>query len=542
MTKQNPTQPDKPKTIRRKASGRPYAGELDAQALYLRCDPDALGFQTTDDLPDLQDVIGQPRAIRALELGSEVSGPGYNIFVYGTPGSGRTTLSQEYLQRKAAGEAAPDDWCYVNNYDDPHAPRVLRLPTGKGIELKKDLKEFINYCQRDIPRTFESREYVTERDRLFEELNKSQEAEFTCLQECAAEHSFVIARTPIGLILMPAVQGRPLTPEEIEKLPPESRAQLEQTQFKLAKELEKTQKTLRDLGSQAFERLQYLNKQTVSFITQPVLSELRRKYQGIEAVQKYLEAVQADIILNAAQFQPREGGETNPAEQNWLRRYEVNLLVDNSASQGAPVIVEMHPVYHNLLGRVEHETIMGGSRTDFTMIRAGALHRANGGYLILPARDLFSNPYAWEGIKRVLRDGCIRIVELGDQMGLLSMETLEPEPIPLELKIILVGTPLLYYLLQNHEEDFAKLFKVQAEFATVMDRNQASEREYGLFIRSVVLDNQLPPFDKTAVARIIEFSSRLAEDQAKLSTRFGRVTDLVREAAYWAKKRKAAKP
>ena len=495
MAKQNPPQPEQPKTVQRKASGHPDKGELDAQALYRRCDPDTLGFQTTDDLPDLQDVIGQPRAIRALELGSEVSGPGYNIFVYGTPGSGRTTLSQEYFQRKAARGAAPDDWCYVNNFDDPHAPRALRLPSGKGVELKKDLKKFISFCERDIPRTFESREYVAERDRLFEELSKSQEAEFTRLQECAAEHSFVIARTPVGIIVMPAVQGRPLTPEEVEKLPQEERAKLEQTQMLLAQELEKTQKTLRELGIQAIEKLQYLNKQTIIYLTQPILSDLGHKYQGIGPVLKFLEAVQGDIILNAGKFQPREGGEPNPAEQNWLQRYEVNVLVDNSSLKGAPVIVEMHPVYHNLLGRIEHETVMGGSRTDFTMIRAGALHRANGGYLILPARDLFSNPYAWEGIKRVLRDDCIRIVELSSQLGLLSMETLEPEPIPLELKIILVGTPLLYYLLQTHEEDFAKLFKVKAEFATVMERNHASEREYGLFVRSVVLDNQLPPFD-----------------------------------------------
>lgn len=513
--------------------------ELPAAALCHRCVAEELGFQTTDELPDLQDVIGQPRALRALELGSEVAGPGYNIFVLGLPGSGRTTLSQEYLTRKAAKEAVPDDCCYVNNFSNPRAPRLLRLPAGRGVELSKDIDELIHVCVREAPRAFESPEYIQERDRLVDEFKKKQEAEFLRLQEFTNKYNFAVVRTPFGIVLVPAPQGKPLTPEEVEKLSPEQRAKLEQLQTRLASEVENTINRLRELSNAASERIDELNRNTMMFVLQPLINNLQEKYAGIEQVLSHLEAVKNDILENNHQFRSREGSEApgaQPGGRPWLQRYAVNVLIDNSALQGAPVIVETHPVYTNLVGRIEHEVIMGATRTDFTMIRPGALHRANGGYLILPARDLLLNPYAWEGLKRVLRDGCIRIVELGTQLGLISTETLEPEPVPLNLKVILVGTPLLYYLLKFYDEDFSKLFKVRAEFATLMERTPETEKEYGLFVKSVVLDNGLLPFENTAVARIIEHSSRMAEDQERLSTQFGRIADLIREASFWARK------
>lgn len=519
--------------------------ELPVTALSNRCLPGKLGFQTTDELPDLQDVIGQPRALRALELGSEVDGPGYNIFVLGIPGSGRTTLSQEYLMRKAAAEPVPDDWCYVNNFADPRSPRLLRLPAGRGVELSKDLGSMVQYCLREAPRAFESPEYTQEHDRLIDEFKQEQEAEFQRLQEYTHKYNFVVARTPFGIVLVPAPQGKPLTPEEVEKLSADQRAKLEQLHTRLTSEVENTIKRLRELSNAASDRIDELNRNTVMFLLEPLVNGLRQKYAGIEQVLAHLESVQNDILENNDQLRPHDGSEptsSHAGTRPWMQRYIVNVLVDNSTLQGAPVIVETHPVYTNLIGRIEHEVIMGATRTDFTMIQPGALHRANGGYLILPARDLLLNPYAWEGLKRILRDGCIRIVELGNQLGLVSTETLEPEPIPLSLKVILVGTPLLYYLLKFYDEDFSKLFKVRAEFATLMDRTPETEKEYGLFVQSVVLDNHLPPFDNSAVARIIEYSSRLAEDQDKLSTQFGRIADLIREAAFWARKDEPDKP
>lgn len=515
--------------------------ELAPDALRLLCDADILKFQTTDDLPDLTDVIGQPRAVRALELGSEVSGPGYNTFVLGLPGSGRTTLSMEYLQRIARDQPPPDDWCYVNNFSNPRLPKALRFPAGMAGQFRHDIEELIETCRKEIPRLFESEEYTKERDRMLADLKKQQEAEFIRLQEHVEKNNFLIARTPFGFVLAPAVAGKPLKSEELERLSQDQREKLARLQVKLSEEVEKSLNKMKGLERSVQEDLDQLNEQTLLFLLSPLLKALEEKYARLESVVQHLQAIKDDIQEHLDNF--RSGESTNPTDpgtlllqREWSRRYEINLLVDNRESKGAPVILESYPTYNNLIGRIEHEATMGLSRTDFTLIQAGTLHRANGGYLVIPARDLLINPYAWEGLKRVLRDGEIRMAELANQLGLISTVTLEPEPVPLQLKVFLVGTPLLYYLLRAYDEDFAKLFKVRAEFAATMERTAETEYEYGLFVKSVVEDNHLPPFDREAVARIIEYSARMAEDQHRLSTRFGKIADLVREAAYWARK------
>ena len=516
--------------------------ELPASVLRKSCDPASLKFTTTDELPDLQNVIGQPRAFRALELGSEVTGPGYNTFVYGLPGSGRTTLSREFLERKAAEQPIPDDWIYVNNFDNPHQPKAISLPPGKGMCFRRDMDSLIAKCEVEIPRIFESEEFVKERDRLVVDLKKEQEAEFIRLQKYVEKYNFVIGRTTSGFVLAPAVQGKMLTPEDIQALSPEQRAKLEQLQEKLGEEVEKSLYKLRELEMAASQAISLLTERTILFVIGPLIHNLKEKYAAHESLIAYLGDVQGDIVSNADRFRPgqTEGTIAQAAqllERPWSRRYTINVLVDNSNLTGAPVILENHPSYTSVLGRIEHESVMGATRTDFTMIQAGAVHRANGGYLVMPARDVLLSPYAWEGLKRVLRDGEIRIIEIGQLIGLLSSVTLEPDPIPLNVKVILIGTPMFYYLLRNYDEDFAKLFKVNAEYATTMNRTDETEHEYGLFVRSVVMDNQLPPFDREAVARVIEYSARMAEDQEKLSARFGKIADLVREAAYWAKKK-----
>lgn len=515
------------------------SSELPAHALRHRCDPTTLPFETTDELPDLQNVIGQPRALRALELGSQVEGPGYNTFVIGISGSGRTTLTHEYLDRKAEGQPVPDDWCYVFNFENPRCPRALRLPPGRGQEFSRDIQDLLSRSEMEIAQAYESEAYIQERDRLMNSLKSSQAAELSRLQEHVEKYNFVLMRTPVGFVLAPAVEGKPLEPKDLEALSPEQRGKLSQLQSRLSEDVEKAILQLRNIEKAVAEKLEELNKQTVLFLLNPLMGRLKEKYAGIDSVQSYLNALETDLLENAHHF--RRGDETEPKEPlqvamrgNWLQRYQVNSLVNNGGLAGAPVVIESHPSYPNLIGRIEIEYVMGASRTDFTMIRPGALHRANGGYLIIPARDLMVNPYAWEGLKRGLRDGEIRIVEAASQLGMISNVTLEPEPIPLDVKVILIGNPALYYMLRTHDEDFAKLFKVRAEFATSMERNTESEYEYGLFVKSVVMDNHLPPFDRSAVARIIEHSSRLADDQSKLTTRFGKIADLVREAAYWA--------
>jgi lon-related putative ATP-dependent protease len=518
--------------------------ELPISSLRMACDPELLGYETTDDLPDLENVIGQPRALSALQVGSEIAGTGYNTFVMGQPGSGRTTLSKEYLERKASSMPVPDDWCYVNNFSNERQPKTIRLPAGKGAGFRQAISEMISRVTSDISRTFESKEFIQERDRLLSELKKTQESEFLRLQQHVEKHNFVIVRTAAGFVLAPAVNGKPIPPEDLASLSVEQKHKLSELEQQLGSEVQTTIVRLKELEKKAFHMLQELVARTMQFILEPLIQPLKQRFAEYPQVHSYLEAVQEDLMANLSQTYPQsQGGEgisPTPSDlKKWRQRYEVNLLVDNSTINGAPVIMENYPTYNNLIGRIEHEVVMGATRTDFTMIQAGALHRANGGFLILPVRDILLNPYAWEGLKRALRDSEIRIVELANQVGLISTITLEPEPIPLQVKILLIGSPTLYYLLRSNDDDFTKLFKVRAEFATQMDRTPENEREYGIFIKSVVVENKLLPFDKTAVARIIEHSAELAGDQNKLTTRFGKISDLVRESAYWAEKTEA---
>ena len=510
---------------------------IPAEALSHPCDPSSLSFSSTDELPALQDVIGQPRALRALDLGIEVSGIGFNLFVIGIPDSGRTTLTRNYLLKKAKTSPTPDDWCYINNFENSNQPNVLRLPAGMGLTFRREMQEMIAACSQNIPRTFASEEYTNEHERLMTELKNQLENELHQFEEYVSRYNFVIVKTPYGLFLLPAVKGKPITPEELEKLSDENKEKYRQLQEKLSEEMEKTLGRMHALEQAKTAELQELDRRTSLFIIQPLVEGLITKYSQFPSILNYLKLVQADLVQNAARFRATNQEERYPlASREWSSRYEVNLLVNNAGLEGTPVIIENQPTYHNLLGSVEHEIFMGASYTDFTHIRPGALHRANGGYLILPVRSVLLYPYAWEGLKRVLRDGEIRLLDLGNQMGLTSTATLDPEPIPLNVKVILVGTPALYYLLRAYDEDFAKLFKVRAEFARDMERNPDSEQDYALFVRSVVDENHLCPFDRTAVARIIEHSSRMVEDQDKLSTQFGIIADLICEAAYWARR------
>jgi lon-related putative ATP-dependent protease len=506
---------------------------LPTEALIHPCDPDLLDFKTTDELPSLEKVLGQPRALQALEMGSEVSGPGFNTFVSGLPDSGRTSLTRDYIKRKADSEPVPDDWCYVNNFDNPYQPSVLSLPAGKACVFREDIKSLIDRCQQEIQQVFRTNEYIDERNRLTKSVQEAQEAEFQKMQEAANQVNFTIVRTPTGFGLMPTVDGKPITPEELGKLSKEHRKKLTELEEKLEQKALETLKTIREIGEVFRKKIKDLDNYTVLFAVDHLVKAVKEQYQGMRKITEYLDAVQADIVANAASFREDNG---KALDAQWLNRYEIQVLIDNSDLEGAPVIMESHPTFQNLIGRIEHRLVMGVSQTDFTMIRPGALHRANGGYLLLPAREVLLSPYAWQGLERALRDGEIRILEIGSQLGLISTASLEPEPIPLSVKVILFGTPVLHELLRLHDEDFSKLFKVRAEFATSMDRTDENTRDCALFIKSVVDENKLPPFDNTAVARIIEHSARMAGDHEKLSTRFGQIADLVRESAYWSKK------
>ena len=506
---------------------------LPPESLQHRCDPGILNFKTTAELPGLEKVLGQPRALRALELGSEVSGPGFNIFVSGLPDSGRTTLTKDFIKRKAEKESAPDDWCYVHNFENPYHPKVISLPAGNGAVLKKELVELISRCRQEIQDAFRSEEYINERNRLTKTSQERQEEEFDKLQKIASESKFTIIRTTSGFNLVPVVEGKPLTPKQLEKLSDENKLKLKKLEEKLEQQGLETILNIREISETYHQEVEKLDAYTARFAIEHLMNSFKEKYADLDGVLNHISSMVEDIVENTDKFSsPVDSG----IDAQWLKRYEINLLVDNTELKGAPVVMESHPTYQNLCGRIEHRLVMGVSQTDFSMIRAGALHRANGGYLLLPAREVLLNPYAWQGLERALRDGEIRILELGTQLSLISTTSLEPEPIPLSVKVILFGTPMLYELLRLYDVNFGKLFKVKAEFATLMERTEENARDCALFIKSVVDQHQLLEFDASAVARVIDHSSRMTSDQEKLSTRFGQISDLVREAAYWAEK------
>jgi lon-related putative ATP-dependent protease len=406
------------------------------------------------------------------------------------------------------------------------------------------MANLVEHCRNDIAKAFESEEYTKEKERVSKSYQEQQSEELEALRKQLAEDNFALLRVPGGLMLSPAVEGRPLKERDLEKLSDEERDKVQKLRTKLEKEVERGLRRLREMDEAMRQELRQLDEETTLRAIGHLVHDLREKYTETPQVVEYLDQAQADIIANVDDFRDeKEGarpalmGMPLPSPTPSLVRYDVNVLVDRSDTKGAPVIVESNPTYHNLIGRIEHHAFMGAVSTDFTMIKPGALHRANGGYLVLPVREVLINYLAWEALKRSLKDHCIRTEELGAQLSLISTVTLEPESIPLDVKIVLIGNPLLYYLLHYYDEDFQKLFKVKADFATLMDRSAETEAQYALFVQTICHEHGLRPFNRGAVARLIEHSSRMVEHQDKLSTRFGEIADLLHEANFWAGRR-----
>ncbi|CAN5513530.1 ATP-binding protein [soil metagenome] len=522
---------------------------LTATELYQPCDPDLFTFATTNEVADTEEVIGQPRAVEAIEFGVGIEQNGYNIFALGLVGSGRHALVRRAFEQKAATEPIPPDLCYVNNFDQPYKPQALRLPPGKGSELRHDMESLVEELRTALSAAFESDEYQNRRQEIEEELNEQQEQAFTKVQNQAKEKSIALLRTPNGLVFAPMRDGQVLSPEEAQKLSDEERTVLEGEVGKLQDELQKILRQLPRAQRQARDRLQELNREIANFAVSGSMDDLREKYSTLPAVVDYLNAVQKDAIENVQDFfaaaedhqgaQP-EVGSGSPATRRSadfpaLRRYQVNVLVDHSNTHGAPVVYENNPTYQNLLGRLEYMAQMGAFTTDYNLLKAGALHRANGGYLILDARDLLLQPYAWEGLKRALRVCLVQIESPNQAWGLISTVTLEPEPTPLDVKIALVGDAQLYYVLSANDPEFGQFFKVAADFADQMDRTPESQKLFAQLIAHLVRKNNLRPFDRSGVARVVEQSARMVEDASKLSTRVQSIADLLREADYWSR-------
>ena len=522
---------------------------LKAAALYQRCDPTQFTFETTADVDDLTGVIGQERAVEAVRFGVRIRREGFNLFALGPEGTGKYTVVRHYVERQAATEPPPSDWCYVNNFVESHKPHALRLPPGGGLKLRRDMERLVEELRTAIPATFESEQYRRRRQEIEEEFRERQEKALVDIQRQAQESGLALMRTPMGLAFAPMRGGQVISPEDFQKLPPEEQERTQAQVERLQEELQKSLSQLPQWDRERRTKVKDLEQEVGKYAVGHLVEELRRRYTELPEVGEYLARVQQDIMENLEEFrraaEAPEAAPPVPADGtprrspmapglSFFRRYQVNVIVDHTGATGAPVIYEDHPAVQNLVGRIEHMAQMGALITDFNLIKAGALHRANGGYLILDARKVLLQPFAWEELKRALSSEEIRIEVLGQTLSLISTVSLEPEPIPLNVKVVLLGERLLYYVLSQADPDFAELFKVAADFEDQMERTSESHLLYARMIATVVRQEGLRPFDRQAVARVIEQSARLAGDAERLSTHARSIADLLREADFWA--------
>ena len=511
---------------------------LSPDHLYRACDTDLFTFTTTAELDDLAEGIGQMRAIDAAHFGIGMRHAGYNLYVMGQPGSGKRTLIQQLLDQRVGEEAKPADWCYVHNFSQPHKPRAIQLPAGMGARLHADMQQLVAEFQAMIPAVFEGEEYQRRLNQIDEEYGERQTHAFGEVGDEANKQGVVLLRTPNGFSFAPAKQDEVMSPDDYDKLPPEEKTRIEQAIAGLQEQLEKVIRQVHQWRRERIERVRKLKEEVVLFAVGQRIDDLRRDYADFPAVCSYLNEVQQNVIESMDEFRhPKEGMSALAALTSELpnfSRFLVNLFVSRNASDGAPVVYEDHPTYQNLIGRVEHVSQLGALVTNFLLIKPGALHQANGGYLLLDAFKLLSQPFSWEGLKRALSTHEIRIESLGQMYSLVSTVSLEPEPIPLDAKVILLGNRMLYYLLAQYDPDFGELFKVAADFEDEVERSADNDLLYARLIATLVRRDKLQPFDRGAVARLIEHSARRAEDAEKLSTHMESLADLVREANYWA--------
>lgn len=517
---------------------------LKPEQLRWECDPATFGFKTTAELRADEVIVGQERAVRALDLGLTMSQHGTNVFISGPVGTGRTTYTVKKVQTVAATRPAPPDWCYVYNFQQPDQPIAISLPPGTGVRFRKDADELIAELQDAIRKLFASDRFEARRAELLAEFERRINEIWTELESQARELGFVLQRSSTGISTVPVgPSGEPLTPDQFGALSESQRDDISKRGRQLQEGVGEALRKVRAIEREARDALRELERQAVRSTAGDPINRLKERYAAHPKVSVHFDQLLDDVIEHLDDFKETEEPPALPLpfpqvarRQDPFLRYRVNLLVDNSQQHGAPMIVEANPTYYNLLGKVEYRGEFGALVTDFTMIKAGALQQANGGYVLLQVRDMLTSPFAWEALKRALKSGEARIENIGEQMGLIPTATLRPEPIPLTVKVILIGTPLVYHLLYALDDDFRKLFTIKADFDTEVDRTDASTAQYAAAIGAICNREKLRPFDRTAMAAVLEYSARLADHQRKLSTRFSEVSQIVYEASAWAER------
>ncbi len=514
---------------------------LTAEQLRRTCDPATLKFKTTAELEPLHEAIGQDLAMRAVRFGLKVEHPGYNIFAIGLPGSGRATMIRQLLEDRARDEPTPSDWCYVFNFDKPREPYALAVPAGRGPYLREQVDGLLSELQAALPKALASEEVRKEQDDIAERAMSIQRQLIEEFQkQIEAERYVAMVQTPTGWVVAPALGNEPIDEKQFQTLPDEQRDEILERRHEMEKAFAEVQRKVRETERDAKRLVLELQQMVAKAEVEHLVNELKAGWETGSDVTAWLDRLAQEIIENAEQFsdtsdESESSSEGMPVEEDPLANYRVNVIVGHTPDSGAPVIQEENPTYHNLIGRIEHKVQFGTMIADFAQITAGAIHQANGGYLIIEASNVLRQPLAWIALKNSLKTRSIRLEEIIEYTSLIATTTLKPQPIPLEVRVIVLGDPYTYQLLHSYDEDFGELFKVKADFSPYMERDGEAERGYGAFIAARGEEESLPPFDAGAVARVVEFGSRLAGHQDRLSTQFGAVGDLVREAGFFAR-------
>lgn len=521
---------------------------LNANELRKKCDPSMFRFQDTSHLTPSRELIGQKRASDATEFGLSVQLDGYNIYMAGESGVGKTRYALECAQKQARFMPVPDDWCYVYNFEDSNRPVAINLPAGMGREFKRDMEDFVRIIEQEISRAFSGDEYEEERSRIIKVFRDRKDEYIMKLSNEAAERGFRVKLANSGIYFMPIIDGEPISEEKFKELDEEIKIEMSRSSDELQAETNETIRKIREIEMEAEAAIKEWENQIALYAVGIHIDKLKDKYSPYSMVTEFLDRVRDDILDNIDHLVERDYGDEQPqsaltqllmmkkgVEEKPYHRYKVNLLVDNSRLHGAPVIVDYNPTFYNLMGRCEYENEFGTMITDHTLIKPGLFHQANGGFLILQVNDVLSNPQSFEAIKRTLKTRQITIENIKEQMGLVAVSALKPEPIPIDVKIILVGSREIYHLLYNYDRDFRKLFKIKADFDDQMDRNDENIHRLAQFICAFCSKEGIKHFDRSAVAEIVDYSSWLVQDQTKLTTRFSEIASILGEAGTWAK-------
>ncbi len=516
--------------------------EVPIEKLKRKCDYSKFDFETTETLSPTIGIIGQERAVRAMEFGLTIKNKGYNIFMMGPIGTGKTTYAKSIVTQMAENEKVPNDWCYIYNFNEPDKPLALTLPAGKGPILSRDMDDLIEQVQATIIRVFNSEDYERAKNDIIGEFQSKSNELLEELEKEAEKDGFLLRRTNTGIVSIPIKDGKPLEQEEFDQLNEEEKKLIEANRQKTQTKMAESTRKLKILEREARTTVAKLDKEMVLETINPYVLELKNKYEDDHMICDYLDKIEEDIIENLEFFKDKDDSQipfpwvAQFKHEFALNKYKVNVFVNNGDLKGAPVVIETNPTYYNLIGGVEYRSLFGELTTDVTMIKSGAIHRANGGYLILQAFDVLNAFMAWDVLKRILKHRKVQIENIGEQYRAIPTVSLKPEPIPVDLKVIMIGNSFIYHLLYNYDDDFKKLFKVKADFDTRMPKTSETMTEYAQFISYHCNKEGLKHFTKDGVAAIIEYASRLVEDQKKLTTNFNRVLDMIYEANVWAER------